>query len=125
MLVLIAKITLVVSILGIAVILIRRIPELAALPVETKKAKEPGEDLFVKFKNRVISLKLFKSFSFEIFLQKILSKIRIWTLKIENITAHWLLKLRERAKKKMDVENDQYWQELKDSTSRKNKKTPR
>jgi hypothetical protein len=125
MLALIAKITLVVSILGIAVILIRRMPELAALPVETKKAKEPGESFFVKLKNRVISLKLFKSSSFEIFLQKILSKIRVLTLRIENITAHWLLKLRERAKKKKEVENDRYWQELKDSTSRKDKKTPR
>jgi hypothetical protein len=75
MLVLIVKITLVASILGIAVILIRRLPELAALPVETKKAKEPGEGFFVKFKNRVISLKLFKSFSFDNLLQKILSKI--------------------------------------------------
>jgi len=125
MLVLIAKITLIISILGITVILIRRMPELAALPVETKKAKEPGESFFVKIKNKFISLKLFKSFSFEIFLQKILSKIRVLTLRIENIISHWLLKLRERAKKKKEVENDQYWQELKDSTSQKGKKTPK
>lgn len=125
MVVLIAKITLVVSVLGIAVILIRKIPILTALPAETKESKEPKEGLFISFKNKVASFRLLKSFSFEIFLQKILSKIRVWTLKIENITAHWLLKLRERAKKKREIENDQYWQELKDSTGQKGKKTPR
>ena len=58
-------------------------------------------------------LRSFKSYSIEILLQKVLSKIRILSLKAEKQTSFWLQKLRERPMKEKD--NDKYWQELKES----------
>ena len=55
----------------------------------------------------------FKSFSSEVFLQKILSKIRVLTLKTDSKTSTWLQELREKAKKKNSENNDNYWQEVK------------
>jgi len=107
---LIATIILVSSLIGMAVILFRKIPVLVELP-EISLQKEEGK-LFLRLKEKIKEISPFKSFSFEIFLQKLLSKIRILTLKIENKTANWLQKLRERAQKKK-LENDHYWEELK------------
>jgi hypothetical protein len=55
--------------------------------------------------------------SFEIFLQKILSKIKILSLKIETKSEQLLRKLREKTQKKK--ENEKYWQELKKSIKEK------
>ena len=114
---LIATIILVGSLLGIAVILFRKIPALAELPevsAESFNWKKP----ILKLKEKTKTLNPFKSFSSEIFLQKILSKIRILTLRTENKTATYLQKLRERAQKKKIEENDNYWEKIKKSNER-------
>jgi len=113
---LIAIVILIGSIFGMGVILVRKIPILRTLPIERKL---PRENLFSKLKNKIIILNPLKSFSTEIFLQKVLSKIRILTLKIESKTANWLAKLREKSKKKKKLENDNYWEEFKKSTKNK------
>jgi len=103
---LITQIVFALSILGIGVITFRKIPILAQLEItEEKKIKK--WKIFSKFKEKI------KTIPFEIFLQKILSKIRILTLKVENKTANLLQKLREKSQKKKIKEDDKYWQELK------------
>ncbi|MBZ9571903.1 hypothetical protein KJA15_00990 [Patescibacteria group bacterium] len=117
---LIATVVLFGSLIGMGVILTRKIPVLRKLPeIETR-----GFDLennFLRLKEKVKTLNPFKNFSTEIFLQKILSKIRILTLKTESKTATWLQKLRERSQKKKMEENDDYWEELKKSTNQEEK----
>lgn len=120
---LIATIILVGSLLGMAVILFRKIPALAELP-EVSAERFNWKGTFLGLKEKLKILNPFKSFSSEIFLQKILSKIRILTLRTENKTANWLQKLREKALKKKNLENDNYWEELKKPTNEEDKDSP-
>ena len=108
---LIATIILFGGLVGMGVILFRKIPVLAQLPeVPTSFGfKIKIQRIAEKIKNS----KYFKTPLFEILLQKVLSKVRILTLKIENKTGSLLQKLREKSQKKK--ENDQYWRKLKKS----------
>jgi len=104
-----AQIVLIFSLMGLATLVFRKIPVLANLSeVPLQKKESTGFKLKEKIK-----LNLLKNFSYEIFLQKLLSKIRILTLKTENKTFNWLQKLREKAQKKKLDENDKYWEEVK------------
>ncbi len=105
---------LIISILGISVIIFQKIPLLLRIP------EIPASSFSLKRSVDKLKDKLpFKNFSLELFLQKILSKIRILTLKTDNKTSTWLTKLRKRAiKKKKSVEDDNYWQEIKKSTKK-------
>jgi hypothetical protein len=99
------------SLIGIGTILFRKIPAVLELP-------DTGSNLgfktrVVNTKERIQNLKLSEFPSFEIILQKILSKVRILSLKIEKKTSAWLRKLREKSMKRK--ENDKYWEELKES----------
>jgi len=119
MLNLIAVIILVSSLFGIFVILFRKIPILVNLPIPEQTTSH--EPLFFRLKNKIKNLPPLKSWSFENFLQKLLSKIRILTLKTENKTTNWLQKLRERSQKKKEIQNDKYWEEIKKTTNHNNK----
>lgn len=112
MLEIIIIIILITSILGIGIILFRKIPILAELP----EIPEEKISIISKLKEKIKILNPFRNFSYEIFLQKILSKIRILSLKTDIRTFNWLQKLREKIKKKKLKENDNYWQEIKKST---------
>lgn len=105
------------SLIGMGVIIFRKMPALLELPEETLPSETVFKTLFSKIKN----LNVFKEFSFELFLQKILSKIRVLTLKTDSKTSNWLQRLREKALRKKNSENDNYWQEIKGSTDSKNK----
>lgn len=107
----IAAIILIGSLLGMGIIIRRKLPLVSELPETVLGQKEP----LAKIKN----LLPVKGFSSEIFLQKMLSKIRILTLKTENKTSNWLQKLREKSKKRKLFEEDDYWQKLKDSAGKK------
>lgn len=111
MLEVVATIILFSGLIGMGTILFRKIPVLVQLP-ETPA----GLGLKLKIQKIVGKIKSFKFFkipSFDILLQKILSKIRILTLKIERKISTWLQKMREKSQKK--EENDQYWQKIKES----------
>lgn len=95
------------SLCGIIVILIRKIPVLAELPVDN--TKKTG--FLEKIKNKMGDRKILNGFSSEILLQKLLSKIRITTLKIENKTSNWLSKLRQKSLEKKNF-SDNYWQKI-------------
>lgn len=110
----IATIILFGSLVGMGIIVLRKIPILAELPEVIEKPQE--ENFISKLKEKIKVLNPFRNFSIEIFLQKILSKIRILTLKTESKVASWLQRLRERAQKKKSKENDNYWKEIKKST---------
>lgn len=108
---LIACATLAISLGGIGAIFYRKIPALLALTEATEPAKEmPVGNLKEKIKN----IPFLKSLSFEIFLQKILSRIKVLTLKTENKVSLWLEALRKRSQQKKVYANENYWQEIKE-----------
>lgn len=111
---LISLIILVGSIIGIGIIIYQKIPLLLELP-ETVPFHFSWRTLLPKIKNFFP----FKEFSAEIFLQKVLSKVRILTLKTDSKTSSWLQKLRARSQKKKFEEDDNYWRDIKKSTKNK------
>ncbi len=98
------------SFLGMVIFVFQKIPILRALPeIEINKK----ERLLSRLKRKLLNFKPFKNFSYEIFLQKFLMKIRIITLKTDHKTFNWLNKLREKTQKKKIVKEDSYWEEIK------------
>lgn len=110
---LIAFIVLSVSLAGLLVITFRKIPQLLQL-------QETGSLVldWKKLPGQAKRLPLIKNFSFDLLLQKILSKVRILTLKTEHRTSSLLQKLREDSKRKKFGENDNYWEEIKKLTKK-------
>lgn len=100
---------LIFSLLGIVVIVWRKIPVLADSPEILSDKREP---ISLRLKRKIKELPSVKNFSYELFLQKFISKIRILTLKTDNQTFNWLQKLKEKTKKKK-LEEDGYWEEIK------------
>ena len=113
----VAIIILLICLLGIGTLALRKIPLLLELPevVETLE----NEKLIFRLRKKVQERNFFQDFSYEVFLQKVLSKIRILILKTDNKTSLWLQKLREESKRKKITENDNYWEEIKKSTDSK------
>lgn len=107
-----ALIILILSALGLVVMVWRKIPALVDLP---EVLEEPRDSFLVRFKNKIFVSSLVREFRFLTFLQKILSKFMVLTLKAENKTADWLHKLRQKSQKQNSFENDNYWQELKNA----------
>lgn len=97
------------SLLGMAVILLSKIPILVKLPATPISFREI---IVLGLKNKIKSFPFWKDFSVNKFLEKILIKLRILTLKAENQTTNWLKKLRARSQKK-ESEDNHYWEELK------------
>ncbi len=104
----IAIIILISSLVGMGIILFRKIPLLVELP-EVLPPK--GESVSSKLRKKIKEFNPLKNFSYEVFLQKILSKIRILSLRSESKIGSWLQKLREKSQRKK--ENDNYWEEIK------------
>lgn len=93
------------SLIGMGTIVVLKIPELKKLPRLEKEKKDFFlKTLFLKLKDKIVNL------NWELWVQKILSRIRVWALKIETKTTKLLLKLRERAKKKK--ENEDFWKKI-------------
>ena len=111
-------IILLVSLFVVLTIIFRKIPILVQLPEISEGHIKEG--FWFKIKNRIRGFRIFHSFSFETFLQKILSKIRILTLRTDNKTSNLLQKLREKAQQK-NLGNENYWQELKGSAKKRKK----
>jgi CRISPR/Cas system CMR subunit Cmr6 (Cas7 group RAMP superfamily) len=114
---LIALIVLLISLAGLSVIVVRRIPEL-------KKSPEGEIRLFKKETRKKIREKtreIFKnnSSSIEDVLHKLLSKIRILSLKTDKRVSGWLATLRKRSvDRKFGLDN--YWKDIKTSMGKKN-----
>ena len=106
-------IILICSLTAVGIMALRKIPRLLELPETVSPFN--WKDSLLKIKNSTP----LKKFSLEIFLQKILSKIRILTLKTDNKTSSLLQNLRARSLKKKFGENDNYWKEIRKSTKKK------
>ena len=100
------------SLLGLVILIFRKIPILVSLPAVA------GEGFISKIKSRIKETPGFKNFSFEIFLQKIISQIRVLSLKTDHKTFNWLKTLRAKTQKKK-LEDGKYWEEIKNSTDLK------
>ncbi len=99
------------SLCGMLSILVKKIPILITLPeIEEKKKKKK---LFFFLKEKIGKLNPFKKISYENFLQKIVYKIRILSLKTENKTFQILQDLKKKALEKKERLNENYWQEIK------------
>ena len=96
-----------VGLLGMAIILLRKIPTLCQLG----ECQPLG--LFTRIKHRIVNHDRVRSFSFEVFLQKILSKIRILTLKTENKMGHCLSELRIKSIENKNGFSQEYWEKMK------------
>ena len=143
---LLAQTTLALSFLGIAVMVGRKIPALSRLPENSIRS---GEGYFLKLKKKAQDANPLKGTKPEIFLQKILSKIRILSLKTDNKAMDWMQSLSKRIEKKnssffhqifpeekspfarpenparQSGEQDSYWKDIKQSVSQKKKSRPR
>jgi hypothetical protein len=106
------QILLILSSLAILGLVFKKLPILAGLPQAPEK-KFDLKPILLKLGEKIKALPFLKNFSFEMLLQKVLSKIRILTLKTENKTFTWLSRLRKRAQDNHNKENDTYWEELK------------
>jgi len=102
------------SLVGIGVIIFRKIPLLTELPVSDAASHFNLQALAGQIK-KIKNLNPFKGFSTEIFLQKILSKISILSLKTESKSSNWLKKIRAKAKMRKNLDAN-YWEEIKKST---------
>ena len=99
------------SSLGLGGMIVRKIPTLSALPKTIKGDK--GESLFLKIGGGIKKIFPFKDFSYEAFLEKVLTKVRILSLRTDNKTSTLLQKLRENAQKKKIKEDGNYWEKIK------------
>ena len=99
------------------ILFLRKVPLLASLPKTTPifaKRTNILPTLLFKAKKKFQTLPWLKNFSFGIFLQRILSKVRILALKAENKIGSWLESLRKRsngnhASSKSTLPQDNYW----------------
>ena len=107
---LISIVVLVLSLAGMAMILWRKMPVLGKLP---ERDFAFGNSLANGVKAGLKRMPVIKGFSYELYLQKALSKIRVLTLKTESKTGSWLERLRQKNCKKNHTSNDNYWDTLK------------
>jgi hypothetical protein len=92
------------SFFGMFFIFFRKIPLLLSFEF-------PKESAIERLKNKLRELNPLKNFSLYIFLQKLITRIRILSLKIDNLTFNLLRILREKQKKK--EKKDDYWEKIK------------
>jgi len=109
---LISIVIFILSLIGMAVILVRRIPDLCKLP-EKDFRFDFGNSLAKGARIGLEKVPVVKNFSYELYLQKLLSRIRVLTMKTENKTGSWLERLRQRSCRKNQTNHDNYWDTLK------------
>jgi len=105
---LIAAIILFIGLIGTGVIIIKKIPVLCELSIQ--EVKKPG--VLRRLRGKIRDNGTLESFSTELLLQKILSKIRVLTLKTDKKTGAWLTKLHKRSLKKKNKFSDDYWKRI-------------
>lgn len=105
MVILISLIIFTISVLGIGVILLKKIPILVELEEESARSLVSKIDSEVR--------EGFKRISFEKYLHRILSKIRVLSLKTDNRTSNWLQKLRQKSQERVNNFSDDYWKKVK------------
>ncbi|MFA5432967.1 MAG: hypothetical protein WC319_08870 [Candidatus Paceibacterota bacterium] len=112
----IVLIVLIVSFLGLSFLIIKKVPALKAMP--EPEAIFLKKDLKKKIREKTKEVIKENSNFLEALLHKILSKIRILSLKIDNKMSDWIKKLRDRSVERTK-DFDNYWKEIKASVKKK------
>ncbi|MDD4531401.1 MAG: hypothetical protein PHH21_01705 [Candidatus Pacebacteria bacterium] len=112
---LIALIILVLSFSGLTALVLRKVPEVKAMPEPELFKKE----LRKKIKDKTKEVLKERSNNLESFLHKLLSRIRILSLKVDKKVSDWIVKLRTRSVERTKG-LDTYWKEIKASVKKKN-----
>ena len=107
---LIFLIILLLSLAAIGFILYRKMPLLVGLP---ETSGDFQKVVVSKIKEKTKGLPGLKDFSYELYLQKLLSKFRVLSLKTEHKTGSWLEHLRQKNVQNNGSNKDNYWEELK------------
>ncbi len=105
--ILFATIIFFVSLIGIGMIIIRKIPVLAELSPQEIEPEHPK-----RFREKIKNNRTLRFFSGELLLQKVLSGIKVLTLRTENKTSAWLADSRQRYLDKKDKFSDDYWRRI-------------
>ena len=109
MIVLIATITLFIGLIGMSIIVIKKIPVLLELP-ETEIEKPR---IFGRLRHKIKNNGTVKSFSSkELLMQKMLSKFRILTLRTDKKTSNLLAKLRQKSIENKKRFSEDYWKRI-------------
>ena len=95
------------GLIGTGTILIRKVPVL----VKLSEKGFPGKSLVSRVKKISLKIPGAERFDYELYLQKMLSKVRVLTLKTESKTGSWLERLRQ--KRNGHNHDNSYWEELK------------
>jgi len=114
------------SLTGIAILAWQKVPALKNIEVdETFCYWDHWQNKIVLISKRAKAglADFLKSISWEIFLQKILSKIKIFTLRTEKRVGGWLEDLRKRSKERIreKEERKMYWKRLSRFSKKKKK----
>jgi methyl-accepting chemotaxis protein len=112
----IALIVLIVSFFCLSFLIFRKIPAVKAMP--EPEAIFFKKELKKKIKDKTKEVIKERSNSFESLLHKLLSKIRILSLKTDKKMSDWITKLRERSLERTKG-FDNYWKEIKASVKKK------
>ncbi|MDO8663828.1 MAG: hypothetical protein Q7K28_03280 [Candidatus Wildermuthbacteria bacterium] len=116
---LVSQIILILSGLGLLSLIFHKVPELLSSPaIDAKKEGGTRAAFLSRLLAKVRKIGPLKDFSYDIFLQKLISRIRILTLKTDNKTLNWLQKLREKTQNKFKKEGN-YWEEVKKAKDKK------
>ncbi|HOX29601.1 MAG TPA: hypothetical protein P5080_00800 [Candidatus Paceibacterota bacterium] len=107
--------------ISIAAIAARKMPALEQIErqpqISENKIGVAGQArhwVVLRIKQAPLFKKWFKDFSYTTFLQKLLSKVRVMMIRLENKTSAYLEKLRVQAKEKQEAAvNDNYWSDIK------------
>lgn len=100
------------SFFGIVIVVSRKIPVLLRMPLSQERKNREG--VAQKVKENIQNLPVFRFFSSpELLLQKLLSKSRIFLLRLENILGKWLSAIRRSAQEKKAKFSGNYWEQLK------------
>lgn len=115
----ILQIILLGSSIGLGGIIFKKIPVLRTLTDKPPQDFEEKQELGLKLKTGIKKLNPFKGLSYEIFLQKILTGVRKFSLRLENRVSNLLHELKRNAKERKARENDHYWEKIKKATKNK------
>jgi len=109
-------IILIVSFSGLSFLIFKKIPVLREMP--EPEAIFLKKDLKKKIREKTKEVIKERSNSLEAILHKLLSKIRILSLKTDKKMSDWIIKLRERSVERTK-DFDNYWKEIKASVKKK------
>jgi len=104
--------SLVLGLLGMAIIIFRHLSELDSFSSSNQK-----ESLVSNVKRKSRQILPIENFSYELFLEKFLKRLQILTLRLEGFIFSHLQRLREKRKEKTARE-DSYWKRIKEEVKK-------